>query len=96
MFHKRSIAYLIYENNTLNYLYDGRGSVTELVNGDGQVTGKNDYEAFGITDHVGYLGNIGICLVRGKKGDAVLNFTSMIPVVDLAEGIGKFISKEVR
>ena len=60
MFHKRSIAYLIYENNTLNYLYDGRGSVTELVNGDGQVTGKNDYEAFGITDHVGYLGNVGI------------------------------------
>ena len=48
------------KTDPLYYLYDGRGSVTELVNRDGQVTGKNDYEAFGITDHVGYLGNVGI------------------------------------
>ena len=48
------------KTDPLYYLYDGRGSVTELVNRNGEVTSNYNYEAFGLTDHLGYLGNIGI------------------------------------
>ncbi|WP_300383438.1 RHS repeat-associated core domain-containing protein, partial [Clostridium sp.] len=48
------------KSDPLYYLYDGRGSVSELINRNGEVTSNYNYEAFGETNHLGYLGNIGI------------------------------------
>ncbi|MFL0266521.1 peptidoglycan-binding protein [Candidatus Clostridium radicumherbarum] len=45
------------KNNPLYYLYDGRGSVGQVINSSGEVKNSYSYDPFGVTDHDGPLGN---------------------------------------
>jgi RHS repeat-associated protein len=45
------------KRDPLYYMYDGRGSVAQLTNSQGQVRDKYSYDPFGVINHGGPLGN---------------------------------------